>query len=229
MNLTQNNKIVRHLMRAMRKRKFRSIYRKFQKHTMIGPLTFIENIEIIHQSRLIEGAIVECGTWRGGMIGGIASYLGSSREYWLFDSFEGLPKASEEIDGEVAIKWQADKVSMTFHNNCTASESAAREAMNLAGISEPKIIKGWFSETLPTCDFPSGIALLRMDGDWYESTMDILEHLFPKVSYGGLIIVDDYHTWDGCARALHDYLSKYSRTERIREHKGICFLRKDSN
>jgi O-methyltransferase len=88
---------------------------------------------------------------------------------------------------------------------------------------------GCFFETLPKCYYPSGISLLRMDGYWRESKIDILEHLFPKVSYGGLIIVDDYHTWDGCARALHDYLSKHSRTERIREHNGICFLRKDSN
>jgi O-methyltransferase len=132
------------------------------------------------------------------------------------------------MDREAAIKWQAGEDPMTFHNNCTASESAAREAMNLAGIGDAMIVKGWFSESLPRCEFSSGIALLRIDADWYESTMDILEHLFPKVKSGGLIIVDDYYTWDGCTRALHDYLSKYRRTERIREHRRICFLRKES-
>ncbi len=195
---------------------------------MIGLHTYVENLELVYRWRPVEGAVIECGTWRGGMIGGIALLLGPSREYWLFDSFEGLPKARVENDGVAAVDWQEGKDPKNFHNNCMAPESAARDAMRKAGISDPNIVKGWFSETLPRFEDSSGIALLRLDGDWYESTMDILTIFFPKVNLGGLIVVDDYYTWEGCTRALHDYLSQYSRPERIREHKGVCFIIKET-
>lgn len=216
------------LRKFLRKRRFSSIYGKFKDYTMVGPKTYVANLEVISRWRPVGGAVVECGTWRGGMIGGIAFLLGSTRDYWLFDSFEGLPEARVEVDGIAAVKWQTGVDPDNFHNNCTADESAAREAMHVAGIGNPHIIKGWFSESLQTFDDLSGIALLRLDGDWYDSTMDILKILFPQVKPGGLIVVDDYYTWDGCARALHDYLSQCCRPERIREHNGICFLVKDA-
>jgi O-methyltransferase len=64
------------------------------------------------------------------------------------------------------------------------------------------------------------IAVLRLDGDWYDSTMLCLEHLFPLVVPGGLMLIDDYYTWDGCARAVHDYLSREQAAERIEKTSG---------
>jgi hypothetical protein len=67
-----------------------------------------------------------------------------------------------------------------------------------------------------------------LDGDWYDSTMDCLANLFNKVNKGGIIIVDDYYVWDGCSRAVHDYLSKNNLTEKIRQSEaGICYIIKD--
>jgi O-methyltransferase len=71
-----------------------------------------------------------------------------------------------------------------------------------------------------------GIALLRLDGDWYESTMACLDALYDRVVPGGLVIIDDYYTWDGCARAVHDFLSRRGVSARIRQWaNAICYLR----
>jgi O-methyltransferase len=87
--------------------------------------------------------------------------------------------------------------------------------MQRAGVPNVTIVKGWFENTLPNTEMPEGILLLRMDADWYDSTMCILEHLFPQVVPGGCVIIDDYRCWDGCSKAIHDYLSRGKRTERI--------------
>lgn len=73
------------------------------------------------------------------------------------------------------------------------------------------------------------ISILRLDGDWYNSTMQCLSSLFPMVKEGGIIIVDDYFVWDGCSRAVHDYLSKNSSVEKIQTFNNkICFIKKVS-
>lgn len=88
--------------------------------------------------------------------------------------------------------------------------------------------QGWFEETVPKyASEDPVIALLRLDGDWYDSTSICLEHLFPRVSVGGLVIIDDYGQWDGCTRAVHDYLSSVSAVESIASTRsGVTFIRK---
>lgn len=207
------------------KQKRHAIFRKFREFTVIPRKTYIANLELADRYSLISGAVVECGTWKGGMIAGIASILGSGRSYYLFDSFQGLPQA-KEIDGESALRWQADKTSPHYFDNCTASEQTARSAMELAGIPNSRIKKGWFRDTLPVAEFPEGIAILRMDADWYDSTMEIFNHLFKFVNKGGIIIIDDYNFWDGCSKAVHDFLSKHQCIEKISIYKGVYFIEK---
>lgn len=208
-------------MRAKFKRSL--LYRRFQPYTMIPKDTFIANLEIVCRFSEVPGAVVECGTWKGGMIGAIASWLGAYRDYVLCDSFQGLPEA-KEIDGAAAMQWQQDRESPGFFDNCTASVADAQAAMALAGVKNPHIVKGWFSETLPDMSLDKGISILRLDADWYESTSQILDSLGHLVNQGGLILVDDYFKWDGCSRALHEYLAKTQSTWRIRSHKSVCFL-----
>lgn len=193
---------------------------------MISMDTFICNLKLINLTPIVEGAVVECGTWRGGMIASIGQLLGGKRKFWLFDSFEGLPVV-EEIDGEEARQWQNNVQSPNFYDNCTAHESEAAAAMALAGVEQMQIVKGWFEETLPSASFEDGIAILRLDADWYKSTLEILINLFPKVKKGGLIIVDDYYLWEGCSKAVHDYLSSNNRPERIQSYRGLCYLIKE--
>jgi len=161
------------------------IYIKFKNYTMNPKKFYLYNLELVNQFKNIEGDIVECGVWRGGMIAGIATLLGKSRNYFLYDSFEGLPPA-KEIDGKAAIDWQKDKASPAYFDNCKAEISFAQEAMNMTHV-QYQCVKGWFDETLPNNSHEK-IAILRLDGDWYDSTMTCLKYLFPKVVKGGLII-----------------------------------------
>ncbi|MCW8091221.1 TylF/MycF/NovP-related O-methyltransferase [Alteromonas sp. ASW11-130] len=192
---------------------------------MIPPTNYVANLKLANSAALIPGAVVECGTWKGGMIAGIAKLLGKNRDYYLFDSFEGLPPV-DPIDGQAAKRWQEDIDSPAYFDNCSAAEIEAITAMSLAEINDANVVKGWFEDTLPQASFPNGIAILRMDGDWYKSTYQILDSLFPLVNDNGLIIIDDYYTWDGCSKAVHDYLSKYQRPERLSSYEGVCFIRK---
>lgn len=199
-------------------------YRLFRHHTMIAPRVYTANLKLATSAADIPGAVVECGTWKGGMIAGIARILGP-RDYWLFDSFAGLPEA-EPIDGPKARKWQANTTSRRYYNNCAASEDDAAEAMQRTGIPNPHLVKGWFEDSLPTAVFPHGIAILRMDADWYKSTYQILDSLFPQVNEDGLIVVDDYRTWEGCRKAVHDYLNQHDRRERIKKFRNIYYMTK---
>jgi O-methyltransferase len=194
---------------------------------MISRDTYVGNLSLASKVTGVPGCVVECGVWRGGMSAGMAAILGADRKYFLFDSFEGLPPA-KEIDGAAALNWQLNKESPLYHDNCTAGEEFARRAMTLSGARSFQLVKGWFDKTLPSFQPPEPIALLRLDGDWYDSTMVCLNSLFERVAPGGLIILDDYHTWDGCSRALHDFLSQRSAPERIHSLDTICYLQKSA-
>ena len=200
------------------------IYSKYKEYTMITKEIYFSNLKICKDFGNINGEIVECGTWKGGMIAGIAEVLGPDRNYFLFDSYEGLPDATEK-DGKSAFDYQQNTNSPGYYNNCTASQQSAIDAMKLSGAKNVKITKGWFNETLPKQKFENGIAVLRMDADWYDSTMDILANFFPKINKGGVIIIDDYYHWEGCTRAVHDYLSRHECTETITSTSfGVCFI-----
>jgi len=193
--------------------RYRELYKKFGSYTMIPEGAFAANLDLASGFLNVEGCIVECGVWRGGMVAALAEIADPSKTVHLFDSFEGLPKATE-IDGEAALAWQRDTRSKEYYNNCAAEVSFAVAAMKLAGRDNYKVHQGWFRDTLPKYD-GGPISILRLDGDWYESVKDCLEWLFPKVSTGGLVIIDDYYAWDGCTKAVHDYLSVSRAVSRI--------------
>jgi O-methyltransferase len=194
---------------------YQEIYQKYKNYTMIPSLSYIENLKICEKNKFLAGDVVECGTWKGGMIAGIADILGGKdRTYYLFDSFEGLPLA-KNIDGEAALTWQNNTDSIGYYDNCKADINDALEVMNLAKIKNPQIIKGWFSETLPMFRTNNKIAFLRLDGDWYESILESLENLFPQVVTNGLIIIDDYYVWEGTSRAVHFYLNNINSKSKI--------------
>jgi len=142
--------------------RYRSVYKKFINYTMIPKLTYFANLDLCKKHSAISGSIVECGTWKGGMIGGIAYMLGQDRNYMLFDSFEGLPPA-KEIDGISAISWQANKTSPAYFDNCTASEQSANEAMKISRASKVSIVKGWFNDFKPSWFLGCGVK----NSSWY--------------------------------------------------------------
>lgn len=214
--------------------RYRFLHLRYRNFTMIGNTTFADNMVLVHEhGRPVAGLVVECGVWRGGTSAAMAEVLGADRTYYLFDSFEGLPPAQAEKDGPAAIAYQQDKDSPEYHNNCAAEASFAESAMRLSGARDYHLVKGWFSDTLPQFKPREAIAVLRLDGDWYDSIMVCLQELYPYVAPGGLIILDDYYAWEGCARAVHDFLSSQRLAERIRStpngvayfiKRGTCIL-----
>lgn len=204
------------------------LHNKYSEFSMLPRSIFIENLELAESFSRVSGCVVECGVWRGGMTAAIAEMLGADRSYYLFDSFEGLPPA-QEIDGYQARAWQNDTASPIYFDNCAAEISFAEKAMALSGAKKYHIIKGWFANTLTSFKPDSPIAILRLDGDWYESTMQCLEGLYKYVAKGGVIIIDDYYTWVGCSKAVHDFLSRNQLSDVIRHtSKGVCYIIKQS-
>jgi len=238
-------RILNSLERRRRDARHRALYAKYREHTMISPERHKVNLEIIEKFSGVDGAVVECGVWRGGMIASIAETLGDSRSYYLFDSFEGLPPAGE-LDGEKAKEYQADVDAPYYFDNCAAEMSFAEAAMKMSGASDVHFIKGWFDKTTGTTQIVNrgngvvssgasvgngaeNIAVLRLDGDWYESTKVCLDNLFDKVAPGGIVIFDDYDYWEGCTRAVHDFLSERKLPIRVREwmNSGVHHLVKE--
>src|ERR1700678_3922674 len=138
---------------AIRRRQLRDIYLKVRDYTMMPENLFCDNLMLAETVHHVSGCVVECGVWRGGMSAGLCSVLGNEREYYLFDSFEGLPPA-QSIDGAAAIRWQQDTNSEQYHDNCTAPAEFAQRAMELAGAQHYKLCPGFFDKTLPTFSPP---------------------------------------------------------------------------
>lgn len=173
----------------------------------------------------IPGDFIECGVWKGGCaaameLTSIALQPNSKRQTHLFDSFQGLPPV-QPIDGPMAAQWQASVDGPIYYDNCTASLATVVQNFVQLGISSQKVkyYPGWFEDTIPEFarNHPNfQIAILRLDGDWYTSTKVCLENLYPLVSEKGIIIIDDYYAWDGCALAVHEFLAEHKLNHRIR-------------
>jgi O-methyltransferase len=174
----------------------------------------------------IEGDFVECGVWQGGCGAAMkltAQATSAPRALHLFDSFEGLPPV-QAIDGPMAKNWQQDVAGPIYFDNCTASLASVQQNFRQLGLLTEggpfpvTLHKGWFEQTVPAFAqlHPGPIALLRLDGDWYESTKVCLENLYPLVSENGIVIIDDYYAWDGCAVAVHEYFGQQRLNHRIR-------------
>ena len=187
---------------------------------MVFPIDYVLNLSLVadalRKPKLLRGAVVECGTWRGGMAAGLMKVGGTTRKYYFFDSFKGLPPP-EEIDGPEALAWANDPTGPRYFNNCRAETSEFISVMSRAGFSAEQydVVQGYYLDSMPGLEV-TPISVLRLDSDWYSSTMTCLEHLWPHVLPGGLIILDDYYHWQGCRKALHAYLATLQRSEAVR-------------
>ena len=223
---------LKRISRLMRRARIRVVARrlfvKYRSSTMVPSRAFVANLEImtmhLRNPALRSGAIVECGTWRGGMSAAMIEIGGPDRDYFFFDSFTGLPPA-QEIDGTAALAWQADTDSPRYYDNCTASVEEFKQTIASTGaIAEHiHVFKGLFQDTLPTLN-PPKIAVLRLDADWYDSTILCLGKFWDYMLPGGLVLIDDYYTWDGCSRAVHDFLAQRKATERICQASSLAYL-----
>lgn len=211
------------------KKKLVKIYDKYHEYTMIKKSTFVSNLKLCQNHASIPGCVIECGCWRGGMVAAISEIIDNNQKnIYLLDSFEGLPPA-KQIDGKAALDWQSNKTSPHYYDNCKAEIAYAEKAMKIANYKNYNIVPGWFKDTIPTIKLKEKISILRLDGDWYDSTMQCLEGFYSHVSSNGIIIIDDYYTWDGCAKAVHDFLSKNNISDRIHQtEEGVCYIIKNT-
>ena len=161
----------------------------------------------------IPGAIVECGVWRGGSMAAVARTLlqrkNVSRDLYLFDTFEGLPNPTAEDIDYSGIHATEVLEKDPDYKCADAPEEQVREVMYATGYPQEKVhfIMGKVEETVPD-RAPDTIALLRLDTDWYESTIHELVHLFPRISKAGVLIIDDYGHWLGARKACDEYFLK---------------------
>jgi macrocin-O-methyltransferase TylF-like protien len=174
--------------------------------TMIG-LTRLDNIQHCIERVLedkVPGDFIETGVWRGGAVifmrGVLKAYGVTDRTVWAADSFDGLPPPNADkypqdagihLEQYRQLAIPIDEVQRNF---------ARYELLD----DQVRFLKGWFSETLPHAPIRE-LALLRLDGDLYESTMDALTSLYARVSAGGYVIIDDYSVIPACRLAVHDF------------------------
>jgi O-methyltransferase len=163
----------------------------------------------------IPGAIVECGVWRGGSMMAAALTLieqrATDRELFLFDTFAGMtPPTHDDVDlsgrnAEDLLARHDRKAPIWAH----AELAEVRRNMESTGYPSDRIryVVGPVEETLPA-EAPERISVLRLDSDWYTSTRHELIHLYPKLSDGGVLIIDDYGHWKGSRRAVDEYLAQ---------------------
>lgn len=179
----------------------------------------------------VAGDFVECGVWKGGSVGimALAHLHGNKNPYrtlHLFDSFEGLPQPESKVDGHKAMEFARTT------NDMNVGPLADNKRLLESEIGYPKGLLnyhvGWFKDTLPKIAPTSGpISLLRLDGDWYDSTKICLEHLYSKVVRGGVVVIDDYGHWEGCRKAVDEFLLRLGEPVLMNhiDYSGRCWVK----
>jgi O-methyltransferase len=185
--------------------------------TMAGHLR-LDNVRDCIASVLddgVPGDLIETGVWRGGtaiyMRAVLAAYGAEDRAIWVADSFEGLPAPTADahpadreydLDGFSGLAVSLDQVKANFAKYDLLDDNV-------------RFLAGWFKDTLATAPIEK-LAVVRLDGDLYESTIDAITALYPKLSIGGYLIVDDYNAplfADACGQAIRDYRAQHDITE----------------
>lgn len=157
----------------------------------------------------VEGNVVECGVARGGSGATLATALSETdpdRYTFLFDTFEGLPAPTRDNP-------DYDRAAL-LTGKCRGGIEEVTDLFGRLRLRNYHLIKGMFQETLPVTD-TGHISLLHIDGDWYESTRACLENLWDRVSEGGIVQIDDYAEWQGCKKAVDEFLAERAINVRL--------------
>jgi hypothetical protein len=182
-------------------------------YTMV-PRVRLDNIQACIADvveRQIPGDLIETGVWRGGttiFMRGMLKALGSTdRRVWVADSFQGLPEPDAEKFPAEAKAHASTTMTKTYKHFAVprADVEANFKVFDLLD-EQVRFLEGWFEDTLPTAPIDR-LAVIRLDGDYYQSTMDALTSLYDRLSPGGYVVVDDYgeDRWTYCRRAVDDF------------------------
>lgn len=199
-------------------------------HTM-GGRAMLENLrelltEVMEQA--IPGDVIETGVWKGGMVvfmrGLLKAYGCSDRRVWVADSFQGLPRPDPSTHLKDALFWYL----MYPLNHLTIPQEYVEGLFARYGLLDDQVrfLPGWFHDTLPQAPIER-LALARLDGDLYDSTYQALAALYPKLSPGGYLIIDDYGVPCGCRTAVDEYREQHSIEEPMSSlYSGAVYWRK---
>lgn len=182
--------------------------------TMIGlrRMVNLKNLLIETIRNNIEGDILEAGCWRGGAMmyarAILNAYDNNNKKVYCCDSFEGIPRMDD-------AKYYLDRIAYQYEFLNKNPVEKVIKNFNRLGLNEGTIIvKGYFHNTFPKINV-NRLSLLRLDGDTYNSTYISLFYMYPKLSVGGYIIIDDYIDWLGCREATNTYRQENNITEQI--------------
>ena len=212
-----------------------NLFRKIYPYTMVDSkrLSNIYDLAELIEKNKLKGAFLECGVWKGGcaaIMGFVAKRAKSNRKIWLFDSFKGLPEPTAK-DGKIARDYAQNRAEGKLEtiNKCVGPlDDVKKIFFNILKINPDNVVikKGWFQDVLPEARSEIGpISILRLDGDWYESTKCCLVNLYDNVIRGGYIVIDDYGHWSGCKKSVDDFLAERKiKTSLIKiDYAGVYF------
>ncbi len=199
-------------------KEFLDLYQQCKPYTM----TSVERLYAAHQAtkyvavNQIEGAIVECGVWKGGstmmMVKTLMQAGITDRDVYLYDTYEGMPEPTEkdkDLSGTSAQGTWSENQTDSVNEWCYSPLEEVQKNLYSTGYPADKIhfVKGKVEDTIPNI-LPEKIALLRLDTDWFDSTYHELIHLYPLLQKGGTLIIDDYGHWQGAREAVDQYFTE---------------------
>jgi hypothetical protein len=205
----------------------RATIERCRPHSLASAERLLGTIDAVEHAvtNAVPGSLVECGVWRGGsvlaMILTLQRHGVDDRDIYLYDTFEGMTEPGEHdtspFDEPAADTWlQATAAGKQAWDYMFQPEVFGRDQVEALLLSTGypadrlHFVVGPVEQTLPGV-VPQAIAVLRLDTDWYESTRDELEHLYPLISRGGVLIIDDYGHWEGARRAVDEYFEQHGR------------------
>lgn len=196
---------------------FTELFTECHKYTMTSPermYALYKAVEYVVRAG-IPGDVVECGVWKGGssmmMALALMHFGDTSRTLWLYDTFAGMPEPGErdrDRKGHDSVeKWESNQ--RGDHNEwCYSPLDEVKRNLARTGYPADRLVfvQGKVEDTIPG-QKPAGTAILRLDTDWYSSTRHELEHLYPELAPGGVLVLDDYGTWEGARQATDEYFA----------------------
>ena len=200
-------------------------------------MTSVERIGALYDSleyiraNNIQGDFVECGVWKGGNILGIMEYLAfhkmTDRKVFLYDTFEGMTPPEDidkDLNGRKAESILEDVMCISPIDE--VRETLLRSSFPMANVT---FVVGDVCKTLDSANHlhKNNLALLRLDTDWYASTKKEMEVLYPKLNFGGVLIVDDYGHWKGSKTAVDEYFEGQGISPQIEQidYTGIKIIK----
>ena len=202
---------------------FKEIYERCKKYTMTSlerMYALYKAVKYIIHSK-VPGDFVECGVWKGGssmiMAYTLLKEKETIRKIYLYDTFKGMSRPTEKDlrisdSASVINKWERKQKEEYNEWDFSPLREVKKNMFSTGYPGENMVfVKGKVEDTIPDI-MPTKIALLRLDTDWYESTFHELTHLFPLLSYNGILIIDDYGHWAGAREAADQYFKENNIT-----------------